>query len=191
LSIAVKEAFVRLHEQGLIYRGAYIENWDPVQQTAVSDLEVEHVERSGKLYHLRYPLADGSGSVVIATTRPETMLGDVAVAVNPRDERYLACHGKLLRLPLSAVNGAPEREIPVITDEWANPEFGTGAVKVTPAHDPNDFAIGQRHNLPQLTIFDTNAQIALPGSPYHGMERFAAREKIVADLDALGLLVEV
>ena len=191
LSIAVKDAFVRLHEQGLIYRGAYIVNWDPVQQTAVSDLEVEHVERSGKLYHLRYPLADGSGSVVIATTRPETMLGDVAVAVNPRDERYLALHGKLLRLPLSGVNGAPEREIPVITDEWANPEFGTGAVKVTPAHDPNDFAIGERHALPKPIIMDERARIDLPGSPYHGLDRYEARERIVADLRERDLLVDV
>src|ERR1700744_2572807 len=191
LSIAVKDAFVRLHEQGLIYRGAYIVNWDPVQQTAVSDLEVEHVERSGKLYHLRYPLADGSGSGVIATTRPETMLGDVAVAVNPRDERYLALHGKLLRLPLSAVNGAPEREIPVITDEWANPEFGTGAVKVTPAHDPNDFAIGERHALPKPIIMDEQARIHLPGSPYHGLDRYEARERILADLRERDLLVDV
>jgi valyl-tRNA synthetase len=191
LSIAVKDAFVRLHEQGLIYRGAYIVNWDPVQQTAVSDLEVEHVERSGKLYHLRYPLADGSGSVVIATTRPETMLGDVAVAVNPRDERYLVLHGKLLRLPLSGVNGAPEREIPVITDEWANPEFGTGAVKVTPAHDPNDFAIGERHALPKPIIMDVQARIDLPGSPYHGLDRYEARERILADLRELDLLVDV
>jgi valyl-tRNA synthetase len=191
LSIAVKDAFVRLHEQGLIYRGAYIVNWDPVQQTAVSDLEVEHAERSGKLYHLRYPLADGTGSVVIATTRPETMLGDVAVAVNPRDERYLTLHGKLLRLPLSGVDSAPEREIPVITDEWANPEFGTGAVKVTPAHDPNDFAIGERHALPKPIIMDERARIDLPGSPYHGLDRYEARERIVADLRERDLLVDV
>jgi valyl-tRNA synthetase len=191
LSVAVKEAFVRLHEQGLIYRGAYIVNWDPVAQTAVSDLEVEHEERLGKLYHIRYPLVDGTGSIVIATTRPETMLGDVAVAVNPSDERYLALQGKLVRLPLSGVNGKPEREIPILADDWAKPEFGTGAVKVTPAHDANDFAIGQRHNLPNLTILDETAHVLLPGSPYHGLDRYAAREKIVADLDALGLLVEV
>jgi valyl-tRNA synthetase len=191
LSVAVKEAFVRLHEQGLIYRGAYIVNWDPVLRTAVSDLEVSHEERLGKIYHIRYPLADGSGSVVVATTRPETMLGDVAVAVNPADERYLALHGKLLLLPVSGVDGGADREIPVVADDWAKPEFGTGAVKVTPAHDPNDFALGQRHNLPSLTILDETAQVLLPGSPYHGMDRFAAREKIVEDLRELGLLVEV
>jgi valyl-tRNA synthetase len=185
LSRAVREAFVRLHEQGLIYRGKYIVNWDPVQQTAVSDLEVTHEERIGKLYHVRYPLSDGSGSIVIATTRPETMLGDVAVAVNPKDTRYSAFVGKLLRLPLS------DRDIPVIADEWANPEFGTGAVKVTPAHDPNDFAIGERHRLPQPNILDAEARIELAGSPYNGMDRFAARERIVEDLRAAGLLVDV
>ena len=191
LSIAVKEAFVRLYEQGLIYRGAYIVNWDPVQQTAVSDLEVEHVERNGNLYHVRYPLADGSGSVVIATTRPETMLGDVAVAVNPKDERYQALHGKLLLLPLSGVNGGEERQIPIVTDDWANPEFGTGAVKVTPAHDPNDFGIGERHNLPQLLIMDEQARINLPGSPYHGLDRYEARERIVTDLRERDLLIDI
>ncbi|WP_158945692.1 valine--tRNA ligase [Granulicella sp. S190] len=191
LSPAVKEAFIRLYEQGLIYRGAYIVNWDPVAQTAVSDLEVEHEERLGKLYHIRYPLADGTGSIVIATTRPETMLGDVAVAVNPTDERYLALQGKLVRLPLSGINGTPDREIPILADDWAKPEFGTGAVKVTPAHDSNDFAIGQRHNLPNLTILDETAHVLLPGSPYHGLDRYAAREKIVADLEAQGLLVEI
>jgi valyl-tRNA synthetase len=184
LSIAVKEAFVRLYEQGLIYRGAYIVNWDPVQQTAVSDLEVESEERAGKLYHIRYPLADGSGSVVIATTRPETMLGDVAVAVNPTDERYTALIGKLLTLPLTG------RQIPILADDWANPEFGTGAVKVTPAHDPNDFAIGQRHNLDAPIIMDERACIA-PNLPYAGLDRFEARKRIVEDLEAQGLLVSV
>jgi valyl-tRNA synthetase len=191
LSIAVKEAFVRLYEQGLIYRGAYIVNWDPVQQTAVSDLEVTHEDRAGKLYHIRYPFADGTGSIVIATTRPETLLGDVAVAVNPNDARYTEYIGKLLTLPLTAANGQADREIPILADDWAQPEFGTGAVKVTPAHDPNDFAIGQRHSLPSLTIMDESAHIALPGSPYNGLDRFAAREKIVADLEAAGLLVAI
>jgi valyl-tRNA synthetase len=191
LSPAVKEAFVRLYEQGLIYRGAYIVNWDPSIQTAVSDLEVEHEERLGKLYHIRYPLADGSGSITVATTRPETMLGDTAVAVNPTDQRYTALIGKKIRLPLSEINGQPAREIPILADDWAKPEFGTGAVKVTPAHDPNDFAIGQRHNLASLSILDETAHVALPGSPYHGLDRYAAREKIVADLDALGLLAAV
>ena len=185
LSNAVTEAFVRLYEQGLIYRGSYIVNWDPVQQTAVSDLEVEHKDVAGKLYHLRYPFADGSGSIVIATTRPETMLGDVAVVVNPTDERYTTLVGKTILLPL--VN----REIPLLADDWAKPEFGTGAVKVTPGHDPNDYEIGKRHSLAELTIMDETAHIDLPGSPYHGMDRYAARERIVADLDALGLLVEI
>jgi len=185
LSRAVKESFVRLYEQGLIYRGAYIVNWDPQIQTAVSDLEVENEERLGSLFHIRYELADGTGSIVIATTRPETMLGDVAVAVNPNDERYKAFVGKMLVLPLVG------KEIPVIADEWANPEFGTGAVKVTPAHDPNDFAIGQRHNLPSPSIMDVTAKIALPGSPYDGLDRFEARKRIVADLEATGQLVAI
>jgi valyl-tRNA synthetase len=191
LNVAVREAFVRLYEQGLIYRGAYIVNWDPQIQTAVSDLEVTHEDRLGKLYHIRYPFAYGSGSIVVATTRPETMLGDVAVAVNPNDERYQALVGKLVSLPLSGVSGGPAREIPILADDWAQPEFGTGAVKVTPAHDPNDFAIGQRHSLPSLLILDETAHISLAGSPYFGLDRFAARERIVADLDAAGLLVAV
>jgi valyl-tRNA synthetase len=185
LSRAVKEAFVRLHNQGLIYRGAYIVNWDPVLLTAVSDLEVESEERAGHLYHVRYDLVDGSGSITIATTRPETMLGDTAVAVNPNDERYQALIGKELMLPLV------ERTIPILADDWANPEFGTGAVKVTPAHDPNDFAIGQRHSLPQLNVMDDQARIALPGSPYDKLDRFEARKRIVADLEASGHLVAV
>ena len=201
LSAAVNEAFVRLWEQGLIYRGAYIVNWDPVLQSAVSDLEVESEERAGKLYSIRYPLADGSGSgesIVVATTRPETMLGDTAVAVNPADERYYAFVGRRLRLPLTG------REIPVVADEWANPEFGTGAVKVTPAHDPNDFAIGQRQGLKSITVLDKAAKVDLPAEAlgdndegraarerYQGLDRFAARKRIVEDLEAAGLLVEV
>ncbi|HZL25317.1 MAG TPA: valine--tRNA ligase [Acidobacteriaceae bacterium] len=191
LSKAVKEAFVRLYNQGLIYRGAYIVNWDPQLQTAVSDLEVESEERAGHLYHIRYQLEDGSGSIVIATTRPETMLGDTAVAVNPSDARYQHLIGKMLILPLSAAGGQPDRHIPILADDWANPEFGTGAVKVTPAHDPNDFAIGQRHNLPQLNIMDEQARIHLEGSPFHGLDRFEARKRIVADLEAAGQLVAI
>src|ERR1700734_3791962 len=168
LSVAVKEAFVRLYEQGLIYRGAYIVNWDPSIQTAVSDLEVEHEERLGKLYHIRYPLPDGSGHITVATPPPETMLGDTAVAVNPTDERYTALIGKRALVPLTGINGGPAREVPILADDWAKPEFGTGAVKVTPAHDPNDFAIGQRHNLPQPAILDETAHVALSGSPYDG-----------------------
>jgi valyl-tRNA synthetase len=185
LSRAVKEAFVRLWEQGLIYRGAYIVNWDPVLGTAVSDLEVVHEERAGKLYHIRYALADGSASITIATTRPETMLGDVAVAVNPTDERYRQFIGKTLVLPLVG------RHIAVIADEWAHPEFGTGAVKVTPAHDPNDFAIGQRHNLQQLSVMDEHARIRLQGSPYDGLDRFVARNRIIEDLRQTGALVDI
>jgi valyl-tRNA synthetase len=185
LSVAVREAFVRLYEQGLIYRGAYIVNWDPQLQSAVSDLEVESEERAGHLYHIRYDLADGTGSITIATTRPETMLGDTAVVVNPTDERYTHLVGKMLTLPLVG------REIPILADDWAQPEFGTGAVKVTPAHDPNDFAIGQRHNLPSLSIMDTQARIMLPDSPYHGLDRFEARKRIVTDLEAAGHLVKV
>jgi valyl-tRNA synthetase len=191
LSVAVKEAFVRLYEQGLIYRGAYIVNWDPSIQTAVSDLEVEHEERLGKLYHIRYPLADGSGHITVATTRPETMLGDTAVAVNPTDARYTAVIGKKVRVPLTETNGTPAREVPILADDWAKPEFGTGAVKVTPAHDPNDFAIGKRHNLPSPSILDETAHVALAGSPYDGLDRYVARERIVADLEALGLLEAV
>ncbi len=198
LSGAVNEAFVRLWEQGLIYRGAYIVNWDPVMQSAVSDLEVENEERVDKLYSIRYMLADGSGSIVVATTRPETMLGDTAVAVNPADTRYSDVVGRMLKLPLTG------REIPVVADDWANPEFGTGAVKVTPAHDPNDFAIGQRCGLPSITVLDKTAKIDLPAEAlgdndegraarerYQGLDRFAARKRIVEDLEAAGLLVEV
>ena len=185
LSSAVIEAFVRLYEQGLIYRGAYIVNWDPVLQSAVSDLEVESEERVGKLYSVRYPLADGSGSITVSTTRPETMLGDTAIAVNPNDERYTSLVGKMVALPLT------QREIPIVADEWANPEFGTGAVKVTPAHDPNDFAVGQRQGLPSISMLDMTAHVDLPGSKYHGMDRYVAREAVVADLEALGLLVAV
>jgi valyl-tRNA synthetase len=197
LSVAVKEAFIRLYEQGLIYRGAYIVNWDPSIQTAVSDLEVEHEERVGKLYHIRYPLADGTGHITVATTRPETMLGDTAVAVNPTDERYAALIGKKVRVPLTGVSAAaglpagPDREVTILADDWAKPEFGTGAVKVTPAHDPNDFAIGQRHNLPSPSILDETAHIDLPGSPYNGLDRYEARERIVADLEAQGLLESI
>jgi valyl-tRNA synthetase len=185
LSVAVKEAFVRLYEQGLIYRGAYIVNWCPRCQTAISDLEVVHEEQQGKLYEIRYPLADGSGSVTIATTRPETMLGDVAVVVNPSDARYTHLHGKKLRLPLTG------REIPIVPDEWANPEFGTGAVKVTPAHDVHDFAIGQRHKLTPIVVMDETAHMNTEAGAYAGLDRYAARKKILADLEAQGLLVAV
>jgi valyl-tRNA synthetase len=190
LSVAVREAFVRLYEQGLIYRGAYIVNWCPRCQTAISDLEVVYDEHKGHLWEIRYPIVgeDGKDSgefLTIATTRPETMLGDVAVAVHPEDERYAHLHGKKLRLPLM------EREIPVITDEWVSREFGTGAVKVTPAHDPNDYALGERHNLPSINVMDATAQINENGGLYAGLDRFVARKKIVADLEHLGLLAGV
>jgi len=186
LSRAVGEVFVRLYEQGLIYRGKYIVNWCPRCMTAISDLEVVHEETLGKLYQIRYPVAgDPSQSVTIATTRPETMLGDVAVAVNPKDARYKPLHGKKLRLPLM------DREIPIVTDDLADPEFGTGAVKVTPAHDPNDFQLGLRHDLPQINIMDDRARINENGGAYAGMDRYAAREKILKDLEAQGLLAGV
>jgi valyl-tRNA synthetase len=188
LSVAVKEAFVRLYEQGLIYRGAYIVNWCPRCQTAISDLEVVHEEQQGKLWEIRYPILGDHGKpepgqfLTIATTRPETMLGDTAVAVNPNDDRYKHLHGKKLLLPLM------NREIPVITDSWVSPDFGTGAVKVTPAHDPNDFAIGERHGLPSISIMDDIAQINSEGGKYAGLDRYIARKRVVADLEEQGLL---
>nr|MDJ0929361.1 valine--tRNA ligase [Gammaproteobacteria bacterium] len=170
-------------EEGLIYRGQRLVNWDPVLHTALSDLEVLSNEEDGHLWNFRYPLTDGGGHVVVATTRPETMLGDTAVAVNPDDERYQDLIGKTVTLPLA------EREIPVIADDYVDPEFGTGCVKITPAHDFNDYEIGQRHDLPQINIFTIDASINDNAPPaYRGMDRFAAREKVLADLDAAGLL---
>jgi valyl-tRNA synthetase len=182
LSHAVTEVFVRLHEQGLIYRGKYIVNWCPRCMTAISDLEVVHEDFAGKLYQIRYPLADDSKQfVMIATTRPETMLGDTAVAVNPKDERYKKLVGKKLRLPLL------DREIPIVADDFADPQFGSGAVKITPAHDPNDFQVGLRHNLAQLNVMDDQARINENGGPYSGLDRYEAREKIIHDLEERGL----
>ncbi|MGA9242542.1 MAG: valine--tRNA ligase [Silvibacterium sp.] len=183
LSRAVREAFVRLYEQGLIYRGAYIVNWCPDCQTAISDLEVVHEEQQGKLWEIRYPVIEEPGKfVTVATTRPETMLGDTAVAVNPDDERYKHLHGQRLRLPLVG------REIPVVTDSWVSAEFGTGAVKVTPAHDPNDFAIGQRHGLPSISVMDETAHMNAEAGVYAGLDRYEARKRVLADLEAQGLL---
>ena len=183
LSHAVREAFVRLYEQGLIYRGAYIVNWCPRCQTAISDLEVAHEEQQGKLWEIRYPVIDSPGEfVTVATTRPETMLGDTAVAVHPHDERYKHLHGKRLRLPLIG------RDIPVVLDEWVKMDFGTGAVKVTPAHDPNDFAIGQRHHLPAISVMDETAHMNAEAGPYEGLDRYEARKRILHDLEAQGLL---
>ena len=184
-SAAVREAFVRLYEQGLIYRGAYIVNWCPRCQTAISDLEVIHEERQGKLWEIRYPIVGEPGFVTVATTRPETMLGDVAVAVNPDDERYTALHGKMLQLPLTG------REIPVVTDSWVSRDFGTGAVKITPAHDPNDFALGQRHGLPSISILNETAHMNAAAGAYAGLERHQARQRILADLEAQNLLAGV
>ncbi len=186
LSTVVTETFVRLYEQGLIYRGKRLVNWDPELKTAVSDLEVESEEEDGFLWHIAYPLADGSGEkLVVATTRPETMLGDVAVMVHPEDERYRHLIGKAVTLPLVG------REIPVIADDYVDKDFGTGVVKVTPAHDANDYAVGQRHQLPMIGVLNLEATIN-DNAPekYRGLDRFAARKAIVADLEAQGLLVE-
>ncbi|MBQ5941410.1 valine--tRNA ligase [Massilia sp. AB1] len=185
-SKTVVEVFVRLFEQGLIYRGKRLVNWDPVLGTAVSDLEVDSQEEDGSMWYINYPLADGSGHLTVATTRPETMLGDVAVAVDPTDERYTHLHGKMLTLPLTG------RQIPVIADSYVDKEFGTGCVKITPAHDFNDYAVGQRAKLEPINIFTLDAKINENGpAQYQGLDRFAARKQIVADLDAQGLLAEV
>ncbi|WP_203323477.1 valine--tRNA ligase [Pseudoxanthomonas beigongshangi] len=184
-SRAVIEAFVRWHEEGLIYRGQRLVNWDPVLKTAISDLEVENVEEDGFLWSIAYPLADGSGSVTVATTRPETMLGDVAVMVHPEDERYAHLIGKAVKLPLT------DREIPVIADDYVDREFGTGVVKVTPAHDFNDYQVGVRHELPLINLFTPTATIN-DNAPekYRGLDRYDARKAVLADLEEAGLLVE-
>ncbi len=183
LSRAVREVFVRLYEEGLIYRGKYIVNWCPRCETAISDLEVKHEDVPGKLWEIRYPVIGTDESITVATTRPETMLGDTAVAVNAADERYTHLHGKKVLLPLM------NREIPIILDELANPEFGTGAVKVTPAHDPNDFEAGLRHNLPQVEIMDEHARTNANAGNYANLDRYDAREMVVADLQQQGFLV--
>ncbi|KFN43621.1 hypothetical protein N789_10115 [Arenimonas oryziterrae DSM 21050 = YC6267] len=185
LSKAVVETFVRLHEQGLIYRGQRLVNWDPVLKTAISDLEVVSEEEDGKLWSISYPLSNGDGALVVATTRPETMLGDTAVMVHPEDERYSHLIGQTVRLPLS------DREIPIIADDYVDREFGTGVVKVTPAHDFNDYAVGQRHGLPMINILTPTAEIN-DNAPakYRGLDRYVARKAVLADLEAAGLLVE-
>ncbi|KAF7599508.1 MAG: valine--tRNA ligase [Candidatus Dactylopiibacterium carminicum] len=197
LSKIVTATFVRLYNEGLIYRGKRLVNWDPVLGTAVSDLEVVSEEENGHLWHLNYPLADGSGHLTVATTRPETMLGDTAVMVHPEDERYKHLIGKMIRLPLSSTQGdaldaAHWREIPIIADEYVDKEFGTGCVKVTPAHDFNDYAVGQRHHLPMISVLSLDAKIN-DNAParYHGLDRFEARKQIVADFETLGLLGEI
>jgi len=185
LSRAVREVFVRLYRKGLIYRGKYIINWDPVFRTALSDIEVVYKEVQGHLYHLKYPLKDGSGHIVVATTRPETMLGDTAVAVHPDDERYRHLVGKTIVLPIVG------REIPIIADEYVEKEFGSGAVKITPAHDPNDFEIGLRHNLPQVLVMDETGRMNENAGKYRGMDRFECRKQIVKDLEELGALAKI
>ena len=184
-SRAVREVFVSLYEKGLIYKGSRIINWCPNCVTALSDAEVEYVDKPGHLWHIRYPLADGSGEVVVATTRPETMLGDSGVCVNPEDERYKAIVGKKVRLPLL------NKEIPIVADSYAEMEFGTGCVKMTPAHDPNDFEVGLRHNLEVIRVLDDNGKVNNLGGKYEGMDRYEARKAIVADLEAGGYLVRV
>lgn len=184
-SKAVREVFVKLYEKGLIYRGERIINWCPHCCTSISDAEVEYSDQAGSFWHLRYPLADGSGEVILATTRPETLLGDTAVAVNPNDERYKDFVGKMLILPIVG------REIPIVADDYVDPEFGTGVVKITPAHDPNDFEVGLRHNLPVINVMDDTAHMNENAGKYAGMDRYECREAIVADLKEGGFLVKV
>src|SRR6266852_3945969 len=183
LSRAVREVFVRLYDEGLIYRGKRIVNWCPNDQTVLSDLEVLREPQNGKLYYLRYPFKDGSGSLTVATTRPETMLGDTAVAVNPNDDRYQSLIGQTLILPIVG------REIPVVADDFVESEFGTGAVKVTPAHDANDYEMGQRHSLPQVVVIDSQAKMTEDaGEDFVGLDRYKARTKVVEKFEELGLL---
>ena len=183
---AVLESFVRLFNKGMIYRGARVINWCPRCHTAISDIEVEYVEQNSHLWYLRYPNEDGSGYVVVATTRPETMLGDTAVTVIPDDDRYNAMTGKSVSLPLT------DRVIPIIADEFVDIEFGTGAVKATPAHDPNDFEIGLRHNLPQVVVIGPDGTMTQQaGAKYAGLDRYEARKKVVEDFEALGLVEKI
>ena len=182
LSRAVREIFVRLHEKGLIYRGQYMVNWCPRCNTALSDLEVNHEDTQGSLWHIRYPVVGSDECLIVATTRPETMLGDTAVAINAKDERYLHLHGKIVKLPLVG------REIPIILDDMADPEFGTGVVKVTPAHDPNDFEAGKRHNLPHVKVINESGAMTAEAGAYAGLDRFDARKKVLEDLATSGLL---
>ncbi len=185
LSRAVRKVFVDLYKKGLIYRGEYIINWDPVAKTALSDIEVVYKDIKGALYHIKYPLTDGSGYVEVATTRPETMLGDTAVAVHPEDERYQHLIGKTVTLPLVG------REIPIIADEYVDMEFGTGVVKITPAHDPNDFEVGNRHNLPRINVMNEDGTMNELAGKYEGLDRFDCRKQVVNDLKEQGLLVKI
>ncbi len=190
-SDAVTEVFLRMHEKGWIYKGSRIINWCPICNTSISDAEVEHEEKNGNLWHIKYPVMDDNGQasttefLTFATTRPETMLGDTAVAVNPEDERYLHLHGKKVLLPLM------NREIPIVTDHYVDTEFGTGVVKITPAHDPNDFEVGKRHHLPEINIMNDDATINANGGAFEGMDRYVARKEIVKQLEEMGLLVKI
>jgi valyl-tRNA synthetase len=184
-SAAVREVFVSLYEKGLIYQGSYLINWCPKCHTTISDIEVEHEEHDGHLWHIRYPLADGTGFIEVATTRPETMLGDTAVAVNPEDERYFGMVGKEVTLPLV------DRKIPIIADAYVDMSFGTGAVKITPAHDVNDFEMGMRHNLPQITVIGFDAKMTAAAGKYAGLDRYECRKAVVAELEQLGLLAGI
>ncbi|KRM72488.1 valine--tRNA ligase [Lacticaseibacillus brantae] len=185
VSQAVRKVFVQLYNEGLIYRGEYIVNWDPQARTALSDIEVLHEDDEGAFYHVKYPFTDGSGYIEIATTRPETMLGDTAIAVHPDDDRYKDMVGKTVKLPLT------DREIPIISDFYVDREFGTGAVKITPAHDPNDFEVGNRHDLPRINVMNDDGTMNELAGKYNGMDRFEARKAIVSDLDAAGVLIKV
>ena len=184
-SKAVEEVFIKLYEKGYIYKGSRIINWCPVCQTSISDAEVEHVDQAGHFWHIKYPVAGTDDYLEIATTRPETMLGDTAVAVHPDDERYTHLVGKMLELPLCG------RQIPIVADEYVDKEFGTGAVKITPAHDPNDFEVGRRHGLPVINVMNDDATINENGGRYEGMERYEARKAIVKDLEEQGYLVKI
>jgi valyl-tRNA synthetase len=185
LSEAVQEVFVKLYEKGLIYRGEYIVNWDPATKTAISDIEVIYKDIEGAFYHFSYPLTDGTGHVELATTRPETMLGDTAIAVNPKDERYAHLVGKTITLPIIG------REIPIVADEYVDMEFGTGVVKITPAHDPNDFEVGNRHELPRVLVMNEDGTMNENAGKYEGMDRFECRKQIVEDLKESGVLIKV
>ncbi|WZX99496.1 valine--tRNA ligase [Bacillus sp. FSL W7-1360] len=185
LSNAVRDVFVALYEKGLIYRGEYIINWDPQTKTALSDIEVIHQDVQGAFYHMKYPLVDGSGTIEIATTRPETMLGDTAVAVHPKDDRYKHLIGKMVRLPIVG------REIPIVADEYVDQEFGSGAVKITPAHDPNDFEIGNRHDLPRILVMNEDGTMNENAGKYEGLDRFVCRKQIVKDLQEMDVLFKI
>ncbi|HAG43770.1 MAG TPA: valine--tRNA ligase, partial [Clostridium sp.] len=185
LNKAVREVFVKLYNDGLIYRGNRITNWCPKCMTALSDAEIEHEEQEGFFWHINYPVVGSDEKVEIATTRPETLLGDTAVAVNPKDERYSHLIGKMLKLPLV------DREIPIVEDDYVDMEFGTGAVKITPAHDPNDYQVGKRHNLPQVVVLEENGTISEGYGRYSGLDRYEARKLMVEDLEKQGYLVKI